>query len=237
MTLRRSLLLIGLLSLPFVCWARGVPEGLPETLNELSSWDLELEDLKLEDGEAIILEFPAGGVSRTVFGTGTYSSHSSISNAAVHAGLISIQDGGSVTILVRNGLDYYAGSSRNGITSVMGGRSDRSFVFLDNNMAIFPVALEIAWDFCPVMMPAGSRIRAQLPPGGKDYFVFGSGPYDVYSAVGAAAVHAGLISFHDGGTVYIEVSDSPPEQAGSVAHGVRSSITTGGDKSFQFILP
>ena len=52
----------------------------------------------------------------TVWGTDTYSDDSSVCAAAVHAGAITFA-GGSATVEIRGGLDSYAGSTRNSVTT------------------------------------------------------------------------------------------------------------------------
>ena len=67
---------------------------------------------------------------RQLYGTDVYTDDSSICTAAVHAGLISFQAGGSVTIEIRQGQSSYAGSARNGVTSKGYGSWNGSFVFV-----------------------------------------------------------------------------------------------------------
>ncbi len=53
----------------------------------------------------------------SVWGTDIYSDDSSVCAAGVHTGAITFS-GGSVTIEIRDGLDNYSGSTRNGITTL-----------------------------------------------------------------------------------------------------------------------
>ena len=66
----------------------------------------------------------------TLQGVDIYSWDSSICNAAVHAGVITLGRGGTVTIEMRPGLANYPASTRNGITSSEGTRTILSFVFV-----------------------------------------------------------------------------------------------------------
>jgi hypothetical protein len=59
-----------------------------------------------------------------------YTDDSSIATAAVHAGLITVRDGGVVTIEIRQGAGEYEGSVSNGITSKTWGPFPGSFVFI-----------------------------------------------------------------------------------------------------------
>lgn len=65
----------------------------------------------------------------SAWGTDTYSDDSSVCAAAVHAGEITFA-GGSATIEIRGGLDSYAGSARNGVTTQDWGAWAGSFVVL-----------------------------------------------------------------------------------------------------------
>jgi hypothetical protein len=71
---------------------------------------------------------PAGNVGR-VWGTDVYTDDSSICTAAVHAGRISVEQGGRIVVEIRPGQDAYQGSARNGITSSPWGNWAGSFVF------------------------------------------------------------------------------------------------------------
>jgi hypothetical protein len=81
-------------------------------------------------GERLTYFCPAGGPAGGVRGTDTYADDSSVCGAAVHAGVISIFGGGTVTIEIRPGEDAYHGSTRNGLVSEVFGPSPGSFVFV-----------------------------------------------------------------------------------------------------------
>ncbi|MEX2283667.1 MAG: LCCL domain-containing protein [Gemmatimonadota bacterium] len=66
----------------------------------------------------------------TVHGVDLYSWESSICTAAVHAGVIKLERGGLVTIEMRPGLEQYAGSVRNAVTSTEGSQTILGFVFV-----------------------------------------------------------------------------------------------------------
>ncbi len=69
---------------------------------------------------------PAQTGSGQVWGSGTYTSDSSICRAAVHAGVISTQ-GGNVAVRPVGGRRSYESSSRNGVTTTRYGRWKASF--------------------------------------------------------------------------------------------------------------
>lgn len=60
---------------------------------------------------------PDNVVSDTVWGTDVYLGDSSVCYAAVHSGLINMEDGGEVTLRIGRGQASYRGSSRGGIRS------------------------------------------------------------------------------------------------------------------------
>jgi LCCL domain len=61
---------------------------------------------------------PPDGTPASVWGTDTYTDDSSICTAAVHAGVITLADGGDVTFQLTPGQDSYQGSTANGVTSL-----------------------------------------------------------------------------------------------------------------------
>lgn len=71
----------------------------------------------MEIGERFRYGCPPGGTLFPVWGTRTYTSDSSICSAAVHAGLITLETGGTVTFELRRGRDSYRGTRRHGVTS------------------------------------------------------------------------------------------------------------------------
>ena len=63
-------------------------------------------------------ECPGGGEPDTVWGTDIYTDDSSVCTAAVHAGAITVEDGGTVTIRLEGEQDSFEASERNGIASL-----------------------------------------------------------------------------------------------------------------------
>jgi hypothetical protein len=72
---------------------------------------------------------PPGVPLSLVWGTGIYTDRSRICSAAIHAGVISHESGGWVTIIIAEGQSAYAGSTQNGVSSSDHGIWDRSFTF------------------------------------------------------------------------------------------------------------
>ncbi|MEL6614222.1 MAG: LCCL domain-containing protein [Bacteroidota bacterium] len=81
------------------------------------AWDATMRAHRGQDGLRIRLTCPAGGTAHTVWGAGPYTDDSSVCTAAVHAGVISLEHGGTFTAIVAPGRSEYAGSTRHGIES------------------------------------------------------------------------------------------------------------------------
>jgi hypothetical protein len=95
------------------------------------NWGTQADSYRGKNGQRYSFTFPGGGtLSSRVWGTDLYTDDSSIASAAVHAGLISVQYGGTVTIEIRAGAPGYQGSTRNGVTSQGYGSWHGSFVFV-----------------------------------------------------------------------------------------------------------
>lgn len=72
---------------------------------------------------------------RSVWGTDVYTHDSSICTAAVHAGLATVQDGGTFTLEVLPGQSSYTGSTRNGIVTGSYPSWDCSYRFVSSAKA------------------------------------------------------------------------------------------------------
>ena len=83
----------------------------------LIEWDSDAMDLRGWNGTVVTFRCPPNGEPSWLWGTGVYTDDSSICTAAVHAGLITLEDGGEVTIEVAPGFETYPGSDRHGVES------------------------------------------------------------------------------------------------------------------------
>jgi LCCL domain-containing protein len=79
-------------------------------------------------GARFLFACPGKGTPGLVWGTGVYTSDSSICTAAVLAGLITVAGGATVTVELRPGQSSYKGSTGHGITSMSYGRWAGSYV-------------------------------------------------------------------------------------------------------------
>lgn len=127
MTIRRGLALLpvlGLVVLATACGAAAVATPTPAPVAteaatagaaEDASWGATAADHRDAIGEQFSYNCPAGGEAHTVWGSDVYTDDSSVCTAGVHAGVITIEDGGRVTIEMRPGQDSYDATERNGI--------------------------------------------------------------------------------------------------------------------------
>ncbi len=81
----------------------------------------------------------------------------------------------------------------------------------------------------------GAVVAITLPPGGQYYTIWGTDTYTDDSSIGTAAVHAGLISFAEGGTVYIEMTGEQSEFPGTMRNGLTSNNYGYWGGSFRFV--
>lgn len=84
---------------------------------ESGPWTDTAQEHQGQDGEQFTYRCPAGGPAYPVWGTETYTDDSSVCTAAVHAGLITLEEGGEVTIVIEGAQDSFDGSQANGIIS------------------------------------------------------------------------------------------------------------------------
>jgi len=82
-----------------------------------TTWEANATSLNGKDGETLTLQCSPGGAAHSVWGSDIYTADSSICTAGVHSGLITFQQGGTVTIELRPGRPIYGCSERNGVTT------------------------------------------------------------------------------------------------------------------------
>jgi hypothetical protein len=103
----------------------------PDRPATTTTWKTQPNELGTDVGTRFTLTCPANGeLSGRLWGTDIYTNDSSVCTAAVHAGLITVDRGGVITIELRAGLSSYKGSIRNGATSADYGSWSGSFIFL-----------------------------------------------------------------------------------------------------------
>ncbi len=109
------------------------PPGSGEFAAPPASWGQNVTGLVV--GDTRTLNCSPGGPIASVWGTGVYTSDSSICTAAVLEGLITVADGGVVVAEVVNGEDSYKGSTANGVTSLDYASYPLSFEFPEDQPA------------------------------------------------------------------------------------------------------
>lgn len=114
----------------------GADDGDSDEVDDVAkdvTWGLNAAEFRGRDGDRIEFECAADGEIGSVWGTAIYTDDSSVCSAAVHAGLIETDDGGTVVIEIAPGEDEYEGSEANGVTSQSYGEWGGSFTFPDAN--------------------------------------------------------------------------------------------------------
>ena len=207
----------------------------------LIDWDADADDMRGWQGTQLTYRCMAGGEPDAVWGTGTYTDDSSICTAAVHAGLITFEDGGEVTIEILPGLPGYPATLSHGVESRSFASWSGSFAFVEDGALVEPArpasGALIAWDADAMDLRGwnGTVVTFWCPANGEPSSLWGTGVYTDDSSICTAAVHAGLITFEDGGEVTIEIAPGFDEYPGSDRHGVESGDWESWSGSFTFV--
>ena len=200
-----------------------------------AAWDRTAVEFRGRMGELVDVECPLGGQIRLAWGSNVYTDDSSICTAAVHVGLITVDQGGQVTIEILDGQEEYFGSDFNGVTSTDYGPWAGSFSF--PAAAQLGVAPAIGWDRAAVFYRGrdSTEFTVVCEPNGEESRIWGTGTYTADSSICTAAVHAGLITVESGGRVTLELVDGQDNYEGTEANGVTSLQYGSYDASFVFI--
>jgi len=200
------------------------------------NWAAQADSLRGRTGERFAFECPGGGpASGRLWGTDLYTDDSSICTAGVHAGVITLANGGSVTIEIRPGANSYRGARRNGIDSKDYGSYAGSFIVIGANTPNNP-AQQINWstDATALRGRNGQRYTFSCLAGSISGRVWGTDVYTDDSSICTAAVHAGVIGVA-GGTVTVEIRPGQASYQTSTRNGVRSNGYGGWSGSFVFV--
>lgn len=186
-------------------------------------------------GETVEIECTPDGEAFPVWGTNAYTDDSSVCTAAVQVGLITFEEGGTVTIEIGGPADEFTGSTNNEVESSDYGSWGGSFTFPEAEE--IEVAEGIAWDRVAntyADQGEGEEITVVCRPEGEPASVWGTGTYTDDSSICTAAVHAGLIGFEEGGEVTFKLTAGEESYQGSEANGVTSSDYGAWGGSFVF---
>jgi hypothetical protein len=194
-----------------------------------TSWEAQATSLNGKDGETFALVCSPGGTAHSVWGSDIYTADSSICTAAVHSGLITYDQGGTVTIELRPGRTIYGCSERNGVTTSPYGSYQRSFVFKTPNTEAVVRDAEaqtpVLWNTPAsiVSFEIGKTYKFRCPPGGKESAVWGTNIYTLDSSICNAAVHAGKVTMENGGLVTIELRPGEFSYKGTTRNGITTN--------------
>jgi LCCL domain len=203
-----------------------------------STWNATAAAFRGKNGSRYVYTCPSYGTVSSVWGTDVYTDDSSVCTAAVHASLITLAGGGTVTIEIRPGQASYVSSTRNGITSSAYGPWSGSYVIVSAVAATPGIGVGgSTWDARPsAFRPyVGARFSYTCPANGTPGPVWGTDVYTDDSSVCTAAVHAGLITVAGGGSVIIEMRAGQSSYTGSTRNGITSSPYAAWGGSF--VLP
>ena len=200
-----------------------VGEGTPTT------WEANATSLNGKDGQTFTLRCSPGGTAHSVWGSDIYTADSSICTAGVHSGLITYQQGGTVTIELRPGRTIYGCSERNGVTTSDYGPYQHSFVFKTaNTEALVREADDqtpVLWSTPALMVSfeTGKTYKFKCPSSGKEGTVWGTDIYTLDSSICNAAVHAGKLTMESGGPVTIELRSGETSYKGTTRNGIKTN--------------
>jgi hypothetical protein len=96
------------------------------------TWSTAAVTFDTTSGKVYHFSCPPGGTASAIWGSDVYTADSSVCTAAVHAGKITLDNGGDVTIEFGPGHQTYGATTRNGITSYNFGAYAHSFTFKDH---------------------------------------------------------------------------------------------------------
>jgi hypothetical protein len=202
------------------------PPSTGTTTSGASGWQQTAAANRGQNGQTFTVSCPPGGTEGTVWGASTYTDDSSICTAAVQSGLITFAKGGTVTYKIAPGLDSYEAGTGNGVTSQSYGSWPGSFTLPDAAPgAVTPTVGTDSWTQTATAFRGrnGTLITVKCSPNGTLGAVWGSEPYTDDSSICTAAVHNGLITLAEGGTVVITIAPGADAYQGTTANGVTTS--------------
>ena len=155
-----------------------------------------------------------------IWGTDEYTDDSAICTAAIHAGVLKLQQAGVVTIVTGRTASSFTGSERNGVTSASYANSYRYYRF-----DTYPDAAAIAWTTTAMRIPPDflQPVTVVCPAGGTTTgIVWGTDTYTSDSSICLAAVHAGVITLAEGGAVTVTKSKGAQTYEATTRNGIAS---------------
>ena len=199
----------------------------------------------LMPGSILVLSMTGSAAGGSIWGSGIYTSDSSLAAAAVHAGALANGEKGQIIVEVLPSESSYKGSVSNGVTSASWGSYGMSFRFLrflPSSQGFF--SSEGSGANIP-SVPATSAVvrvygfedptvltKIRTVPGAVIYFrvtgstsgrVWGNDVYTIDSSLATAAVHAGLLFPGQTGIIKLTVLPGRSSYEGSSRNGVTTA--------------
>ena len=199
-------------------------------------WNTRANELEGVTGTSFQVSCPEDGEVGSLWGTEIYTDDSSICTAAVHMGLIDLEDGGEFFIIILDGEEEYESTDQNDIESSEWGSWSRSFAVSDEEIEV--EALEIEWTTAARDLGAeiDDMILVACPEDGEAWGLFGTEIYTDDSSICTAAVHMGLIDFEDGGEVVVTLLEGEDEYESTEQNDIESSSWGSWETSFSVSL-
>jgi hypothetical protein len=167
-----------------------------------------------------------GAVSGSVWGSEIYTDDSSLAACAVHAGILRVGEFGFVRVTMAPGEASYAGTSRNGVVSQDYGAFQGSFrIARAPQPWVIDLPADVADGSGMVSLPAlrnQTGVSFSVKVVGSSGTVHGSDVYSDDSAIGAAAVHAGVLRLGETGWVRVTLLPGQDAYSGSVQNGMKT---------------
>lgn len=194
----------------------------------------------------LVLYCSSNGQLGDLWGSDVYADASSICTAAVHGGLITVENGGAIAIRLLPGQPSYRASTQNDVASDSLGDELGSFTFTTLHDPIAgtvmvdgqAVPIQVAsWDTAAIQFAdrVGDPIALYCPPQGELGLVWGDDIYRDASSVCSAAVHDSRITATEGGAIAFLLGEGRLYYWGSTRSGVTSRAFGAAPASFQFI--
>lgn len=192
---------------------------------------------------AAIIAVVTGGTGGSVWGgaSGTpyYTDDSSISAAAVHAGVLASGKTGLVEITIQPGKSIYTGSTENGVTtksygSYDGSYSIKKYTYIDTTELADPGNFAGWGNFADWSADAIKTFKVRLT-GVSSGSIWGTNTYTSDSLLALAAVHAkALTTVGSTDVVSVTLSAGMDSYIGSTQNGVSSSSWGSYGSSYTF---
>jgi hypothetical protein len=198
----------------------------------------------IQPGSILVLQLTGNAGGGSVWGSGIYTTDSSLAAAAVHAGVLPDKAKGMVIVEILPGESSYKGTSSYGVTSAAWGAYGLSFRFLQKapsstNTADFfgegqsqvkpPVqVIQKIFGFDDptvlgrIRTSPGNTVYVRLT-GSTEGRVWGSGVYTLDSGLAAAAVHSGALAPGQNGVIKLTILPGRSAYEGTSRNGVSTS--------------